>query len=218
MMNSRFPPSSSCCGRSSCVVHSPWRCLPDAALPARDNNCPHPVSGVNLNELFGVPEQLVAACGGPTVGEHWRPFVGYFGAEASDAVYPPGYVPLHASPVDDVLAKLSIKVVTDGGTRQEKTYTFAPSDEDAFRTDVTLHDINPANPDLPGFIVIPRMAPLSPGHHTAEMFWVQSAQHCDGLSTEEAESCLPAGEHALGVRSFDVSIPEPVAELSLGCD
>lgn len=179
-------------------------------LPSRENNCVHPVTGVNLNELFGVPEQLVAACGGPTVGEHWRPFIGYFGAEASDAMYPPGYVPLHASPVDDILAKVTIKVVTDGGTSQQKTYTFSPTDEDAFRTDLTLHDINPANPDLPGFIVIPRMAPLKPGHHTYEIIWVQSAPHCDGTSTE-AESCLPAGEHPQGLRSFDVSIPEPAA-------
>lgn len=182
-----------------------------AAQPTRDNNCVHPLSGVNLNELFGVPEQLVAACGGPTVGEGWRPFTGYFGAETSDAVYPPGYVPLHASPVDDALAKVSIKVVTDGGTRQEQTYTFTPSDEDAFRTDVTIHDINPANLDLPGFIIIPRMAPLSLGHHTYQMFWVQTAEHCDGTSMIEAESCLPAGEHAMSQRAFDVSIPEPAA-------
>jgi hypothetical protein len=182
-----------------------------AVLPSRENACVHPVTGVDLNELFGVPEQLVTACGGPTVGEHWRPFAFYFGAEASDAVYPPGYVPLHASPVDDVLAKLTITVVTDGGTRQEKTHTFTPSDEDAFRTDLTVHDINPAFPDLPGFILIPRMAPLSLGHHTYQFFWVFTAQHCDGLSTDEAESCLAAGEHALSLRSFDVSLPDPVS-------
>lgn len=181
-----------------------------AGLPTRDNDCLHPVTGVNLNELFGVPEQLVAACGGPTAGEHWRPFVGYVGAEASDAVYPPGYVPLHGSPVDDVLAKTLIRVVVDGGTRQEKTYTFSPSDTDAFRTDLTIHDINPANPDLPEFIVIPRMAPLSVGHHTYQLIWALSAAHCDGLSTEEAESCLPAGDNPLSLRPFDVSVPEPV--------
>jgi hypothetical protein len=67
-------------------------------------------------------------------------------------------------------------VVTDGGTSQQKTNTFSPTEDDAFRTDLTLHDINPANPDLPGFIVIPRMAPLSPGHHTYEIIWVQSAR------------------------------------------
>jgi hypothetical protein len=179
-----------------------------AAPPTRENNCAHPVTGVNLNELFGVPEQLVYACGGPTVGEYWRPFVGYIGAEASDAVYPPGYVPLHASPVDDVLAKTSsIQVVTDGGTRLEQTYSFSPTDEDAFHYDLTIHEINPAFPDLPGFIVIPRMAPLSRGHHTVQLFWVLTAQHCDGISTEEAESCLPAGANPLALVPFDVSIP-----------
>ncbi|HET9020282.1 MAG TPA: hypothetical protein VFN34_00235 [Ornithinibacter sp.] len=183
----------------------------DAPKPTRDNTCLHPVTGVNLNELFGVPEQLVTACGGPTVGEHWRPFIAYFGAEASKAVYPQGYVPLYPSPVDDILAKLTITVVVDGGTRQEKSYSFSPTDEDAFRTDLTLHDINPANPDLPGFIVIPRMAPLSLGHHTYEFLWVQSAPHCDGTSTDEDAACLPAGEHPQGLRPFDVSIPEPVA-------
>jgi hypothetical protein len=187
--------------------------LPPAsgALPDRENNCLHPVSGFNLNELFGVPEQLVAACGGPVVGEHWRPFLGYFGAEASDAVYPPGYVPLYPNPVDDILAKVTLKVVTDGGTRQEKTFTFSPADHDAFRTDLTIHDINPANPDLPGFIMIPRMPPLSPGHHTYELIWVQVAPHCDGTSTDLEASCLPAGEYPQGLRSFDVSLPGPAA-------
>jgi hypothetical protein len=191
------------------VVASPA----SGALPERENNCLHPVTGVNLNELFGVPEQLVAACGGPVVGEHWRPFLGYFGADPADAVYPPGYVPLYPSPVDDALAKVSIKVVTDGGTRQERTFTFSAADHDAFRTDVTLHDINPANPDLPGFIMIPRMAPLGPGHHTYEISWVQSAAHCDGTSTDEQSSCLTAGEYPQGVRSFDVSLPEPSAAI-----
>lgn len=179
-----------------------------AAGSDRANSCRHPVSGVNLNQLFGVPEQLVAACGGPTAGERWRPFLGYFGAEASDAVYPIGYVPSYPSPVDDALSKASVRVVTDGGTRQEKTYTFAPSAGDAFRADVTLHDINPANAHLPGFIVIPRMAPLSPGTHTYQVIWVQSARHCDGLSTVEDESCLPAGEYPQGLRSFQVFVPE----------
>ena len=102
-------------------------------------------------------------------------------------------------------------MVTDGGTRLERTYTFSPTDEDAFHYDVTIHDINPATfPDLPGFIVIPRMAPLSRGHHTVQLFWVLTAQHCDGISTEEAESCLPAGANPLALVPFDVSIPEPV--------
>jgi hypothetical protein len=177
--------------------------------PTRDNNCVHP-SGVSFNELFDVPEQFVnPVCTGLTAGEHWRPTTSYFGAEIADAVYPPGYVPLHANPVDDVLAKTTIKVVIDGGTSQEQAYTFVPSDE-AFRTDVRIHDLNPAFPDLPGFFIIPRMAPLGPGHHTHELIWILSAQHCDGVTTDEAVSCLPAGEESVFVRPADVAIPEPV--------
>ena len=183
-----------------------------AALPTRDNNCVHP-SGVSLNELFGVPEQFVAPiCEGLTAGEYWRPIMNYFGADGSDAVYPPGYVPLHANPVDDILAKVTIKVVIDGGTRRQKTYTFSPTDEDAFRTDVRVHELNPAFPDIPSFFIMPRMAPLSVGHHTYEFVWVQSAPHCDGTSTDESASCLPAGEFSVsGAHPVEVSIPEPVA-------
>jgi hypothetical protein len=183
-----------------------------AALPTRDNNCVHPSSGISLNELFSVPEQFVGPiCTGLTAGEHWRAIMSYFGAEASDAIYPQGYVPLYANPVDDILAKVTVKVVIDGGTSQHKTYTFTPPDEDTFRTDVRIHDLNPAFPDLPSFFIMPRMAPLSAGHHTYQFIWVQSAAHCDGVSTDPEVSCLPAGEFPGPLRSADVSIPEPVA-------
>jgi hypothetical protein len=178
-----------------------------AERPTRDSNCVHPSSGVSFNELFGVPEQFVnPICPGLTAGEHWRPTISYFGADASTAVYPPGYVPLYANPVDDILAKVTLVVVIDGGTSQQKTYTFFPTDADAFRTDVRIHDLNPAFPDIPSFFIIPRMAPLSPGHHTHQLIWVQSAPHCDGLSADE-DSCLPAGAFPVNVRAADVAIP-----------
>jgi len=180
-----------------------------AARPTKVNNCLHPTSGISFNELFGVPEQFALPfCEGFTTGEHWRPIMNYFGADASDAVYPPGYVPLHPSPVDDILAKVTVKVVVDGGTRQQKTYTFSPTDHDAFRTDVRVHELNPAFPDIPSFFIMPRMAPLSAGTHTYEFVWVQSAPHCDGLSTDPDISCLPAGEFSVsGAHRVDVSIP-----------
>jgi hypothetical protein len=183
-----------------------------AAQPTRVNNCVHPISGISLNEFFGVPEQFVSRiCEGPTVGEHWRPIMNYFGAEAADAVYPPGYVPLHAAPVDDILAKVTIKVVIDRGTRQQKTYGFSPTDRDTFRTDHRVHELNPNFPDLPSFFIMPRMAPLSRGHHTYEIIWVQSAAHCDGISTDPDISCLPAGESPAAGGPVDFSLPKPVA-------
>lgn len=177
--------------------------------PTRDNNCVHPSSGISLNELFSVPEQFVhPICGGGlTAGEHWRPVWSYFGADGANAVYPQGYVPLYPNPMDDILAKVTIMVVIDGGTSQQKSYTFLPTDADTFRTDVRIHDLNPAFPDIPSFFVIPRMAPLSAGHHTYQFFWVQSAAHCDGMSTDEAKSCLPAGAFPSTVRPVDVALP-----------
>src|SRR5215217_265513 len=80
------------------------------------NNCVHPTSGVSLNELFDVPEQFVGPiCTGLSAGEHWRAIVGDYEAETADAVYPPGYVPLYANPIDDILAKTTINVVIDLG-------------------------------------------------------------------------------------------------------
>jgi hypothetical protein len=103
-------------------------------------------------------------CSGLTAGEHWRPSAIYTGAAAADAIYPPAYTPLHAEPVDDFLSKLTITVVVDGGTAWERTYTFSAAE--AVRTHVRLVQLNPAAPDLPTVFVIPRMSPLSVGHHS----------------------------------------------------
>jgi hypothetical protein len=187
----------------------PFSATASAQRPTRDNNCVHP-SGISLNDLFGVPEQFVhhLICRDQlTAGEHWRPLQSYFGAEASNAVYPEGYVPLYASPVDDILAKVALQVVIDGGTSQQKTYTFFPTDADTFRTDLRIHDLNPAFPDIPSFFIIPRMAPLSPGQHTYQLIWVQSAEHCDGVSVDYSTSCLPAGAFPLRLRSVNVAVP-----------
>ena len=119
-----------------------------------------------------------------------------------------------ANPVDDILAKLTIKVVIDGGTRHQKTSTFSPTDEDAFRTDVRIHDVNPAFPDIPSFFIMPRMKPLNLGHHTYDFIWVLSAPHCDGISADFDVSCLPAGEFPTGVLPVDVSTTTRVAASS----
>ena len=153
-------------------------------------------TGVDLNELFGVPEQFHHhVCPEElSAGEHWRPFVPWITQNGVDSVYPPGYMPSRPQPVDDFVAKLTVKVVTDGGTRQEKDYVFSPAA--AVRTDVSLDqlDPDPEAPPLPMAVTMPRMAALSVGEHTYEVTWVLSAQHCDGASMVVEESCLPAGE------------------------
>jgi hypothetical protein len=40
----------------------------------------------------------------------------------------------------------------------------------------------------------PSLRPLKAGPHTSTVFFRLSAQHCDGLGTDPAANCLPAGE------------------------
>ena len=57
-------------------------------------------SGVDLNELFGVPEQFHHfLCRELSAGEHWRPFVSWITDDGVDSVYPAGYVPLRPLPL-----------------------------------------------------------------------------------------------------------------------
>jgi hypothetical protein len=153
-------------------------------------------TGVDLNELFEVPEQFqhFACPADLSAGEHWRPFVIWITENGVDSVYPPGYVPSRPEPVDDFVSKLTVKVVTDAGTRQEKTYVFSPAA--AVRTDVRFDQLegDPEAPPLPMAVTMPRMKPLSVGEHTFEVTWVLSAQHCDGAFAVVEQSCLPAGE------------------------
>ena len=150
-------------------------------------------SGVDVNELFGVPEQFHHfLCRELSAGEHWRPFVSWIAGDGVDSVYPAGYVPLRPLPIEDFVAKLTVKVVTDGGTPQQKTYVFSPAA--AVRTDITLDQLEPDAPPLGLAVTMPRMKPLSVGAHTYEVTWVLSAQHCDGFGTVVEENCLPAGE------------------------
>ena len=135
---------------------------------------------------------ITSSAGELSAGEHWRPFVSWITDDGVDSVYPAGYVPLRPLPIEDFVAKLTVKVVTDGGTDHQETYGFSPAA--AVRTDITLDQLEPDAPELSLAVTMPRMKPLSVGAHTYEVTWVLSAQHCDGFSTVVEESCLPAGE------------------------
>ena len=173
----------------------------------RDSNQCFWFSGVDLNELSGVPDQFHHFfCREPlSAGEHWRPFVTWITGDGVDSVYPAGYVPLRPRPVEDFVAKLSVKVVTDGGTLAQKTYAF--SSAEAVRTDMTLDQLEPDAPPLSMAVTMPRMQPLSVGAHTYEVTWVLSAQHCDGLGAVVEENCLPAGEIPIDGGPLTVTTP-----------
>ena len=105
-------------------------------------------SGVDLNELYGVPEQFhhLACPEGPQRRRVLAPVRYVDRGERVDSVYPPGYVPSRPQPIEDFVAKLTVKVVTDGGTPQQKTYFFSPAA--AVRTDISLDQLETRGPAL----------------------------------------------------------------------
>ena len=161
-----------------------------------DNHCTAP-NGTDLNAFYGVTDQIVnRVCTEVTAGEHWRVTSLWFGDDGTDSVYPAGYTPLQPRPRDDFLAKLTVEVVIDGGTPQQRVEVFPGSE--AVDLDFTFDQFVPGAPPYPVAVTIPRLRPLSPGEHTRELRWVLSAEHCDGLTAVREESCIPAGEVSLG--------------------
>ena len=161
-------------------------------------------SFVDLNAVFGVPEQFVC---GQTInaGEPWRPLAFWFVGPAYYAA-PPGYVPAAETPLEDLVSKLdAVKVVIDPDTKRKRTTVFTPTE--ALRTDVTLDQFDPEAPPFPMAVTLPRMQPLKVGAHTVEVVWVLDEMHCDGLGEIPADNCLPAGEVSFGRRPITVTNP-----------
>jgi hypothetical protein len=170
------------------------------AVPPPDHNCLSP-GGDNLNQLYGVRERIIGppACREAFAGEQWvRTAPGWLtAASAAVAVYPAGYTPARPDPIDDFNTKfVRARYVHDGGTRQERTFTFG---REALRTGFVTADGRPYSAP-----VSPAFHPLSVGQHTTAVYLTLSAEHCDGLGTNRGENCLPAGEFQYSVAPFQV--------------
>jgi hypothetical protein len=158
--------------------------------------------GTDLNQLFGVKERIIGppACREAFAGERWVQAAPSWvtAASASEAVYPEGYTPAKPNPIDDFNSKfVRARYVHDIGTPQEKTFTFGP--REVLRTGF----VGPDGLPFTGF-VSPVFKPLGVGQHTSTVFFTLSAEHCDGLGTNRAENCLPAGEFLYAEVPFEV--------------
>jgi hypothetical protein len=172
------------------------------------NHCVADETGVDFNELFGVSEQIINRfCLEATAGERWRTMIPWIVSPEEGAVYPDGYTPLQAAPIDDFEAKVEyVKVIVDGGTRHERVLLF--SGEEGLRSGFTFDQLEPGAPPLPTTVVLtPPLHPLSKGEHTRELIFSLSAMHCDGLSPDAELNCLPAGETTLFPRPINVVNP-----------
>lgn len=159
--------------------------------------------GVDLNVLFGVPEQFVdGPCRTVTAGEAWRPLNIWTMNVGFDAA-PPDFLPAGETPAQDLAAKLeSVKVIIDAGTRKERSVV-VPAYQ-ALRIDRTIDEYNPGESPWPMGASLPRIEGLRAGDHTVRVIWTLSAQHCDGFTDIPEYSCLPAGDTRWASRQFTV--------------
>ena len=171
-----------------------------------DNHCVSP-EGVDANELLGVSQQLFVpgACEVFEAGEFYVPMggPGVWYMNTSWEATPADYTPSAPTPLEDFTSKVrSITYVVDPGTKSERSYRFMAQDVMDVRT---VHDFFPdTGPDWPTALFLAKLPPLPAGDHKLETVIEMSARHCDGLGTDPAFNCLPAGITSMGVSPFKV--------------
>ena len=176
----------------------------DTECPSRNaptRPCLSP-EGENLNRLYRVKERIIGppACRTALAGERWvRTTPGWVtAASASTAVYPEGYTPAKADPIDDFNSKfVAARYVQDIGTPRERSFTFGR--KAVLRTGFFTEDGLPYSA-----VVSPSFRPLSVGTHTSTVYFELRAEHCDGLGTDRVSNCLPAGEFIYSEAEFEV--------------
>ena len=140
-------------------------------------------SGVDVNEVSGVSDAIVAPfCTELAAGHRWTVTSAWFMSPTFDIV-PPGFVAAGATPVEDFVAKFeAVKYVVDPGSEKERTFVFTNVEDLNIRSAGGFDIANP--------ITLGSLSPLKPGTHVVEAYFVMSALHCDGLGDSVADNCL----------------------------
>jgi hypothetical protein len=182
----------------------------DPASDTEGNHCLTP-SGVDLNTLLGVSEQILFSAGrtfclSVSSGEFYIPFSVLWNVNSAEGipgfplVYPEGYTPAKPAPIDDFISKASIEYIVD----EHKTYLFPG--EDVIKV-VPFNSVRPGNPPFLSSISVAKLHPVSVGDHTVTVILRVSAQHCDGLGTDATPgvSCLyPNVDFPIRTLNFEV--------------
>jgi hypothetical protein len=168
-----------------------------SAEPKEANQCILP-NGVDLNELYGVSEQIITPfCTQADAGQHWTVAAAWLMATSLERV-PAGFEPAGDTPLDDLVAKfVAVKYVVDPGTSQQQTFVFPKSGK--LWTGV-LDGLPAVNT-----LTFGSLRPLSIGQHVIEVYWLFNALHCDGLTADREQNCIPAGEALFREIAFEVT-------------
>ncbi len=173
-----------------------------SAKPQKENHCVVP-SGVDLNALWGVSEQIVTgtspSCSDVGSGERFRPSVIPWFLNHTFEVTPAGFEPAGATPLEDFVAKFAaVRYVIDPGTRHARSYVFTNDGNLASAMSFGFPVVNP--------LTLGTVGPLRVGSHEIETYWAFDAVHCDGFGADTGPggNCFPAGETQLPTMTFEV--------------
>jgi hypothetical protein len=170
-----------------------------------DNHCVTP-EGVDANELLGISQPLFmpGVCDVFEAGEFYVPLgSGWLNMNTFWEAVPADYTPSAPTPLQDFISKVrSMTFVVDPGTKHERSYRFTAQDIMDVRT---LHDFFPqTGPDWPVALFLAKLPPAPVGDHWVATSINMSARSCNGLGTDPAVNCLPAGITRLQVCPFTV--------------
>lgn len=148
--------------------------------------------GTDINQLHGIKERIIGppACLKAFAKERWvqvtAPWI--TAKNPHKAVYPKGYKPERAHPIDDFNAKfVYARYVIDIDTPRERSFTFGKN--------AVLRSGLHTRKGFPYSVTIsPSFKPERVGRHTTLVYFKLREEHCDGLGTDRVVNCLPAGE------------------------
>lgn len=187
-----------------------------AAVTVLPPDPPHCIApwGIDWSDVLGVTDAEIVSpfCTSVSSAHRVIPEVLWItnaatGTEGNPVVYPDGYFPAQAAPIDDFIGKLTQVryVIQPGG--QQITYPASAIERRLVVRDLFAGSGEFADSELawPTVALLGKLPALAPGNYRAEIHLVLSAQHCDGQTGSVADSCLPAGDTLAISRGFTVT-------------
>ncbi|MGH3675512.1 MAG: hypothetical protein ACRDU5_07190 [Mycobacterium sp.] len=165
-------------------------------------------NGMTLDQVYRPQVSIISPdCNQLTAGKRWSPSVPWIMNKSFEQV-PSGFATDWATPLDDFRGKLKkVEYVIDPGSPYKSNHSFP--------NDVLWVGQVPEAVGFPAVNTVSShgaLAPLPPGPHVVDVYWDLAAPHCDGFTTDQAASCLPAGETLVRQMTFDVVAPEGPAD------
>jgi hypothetical protein len=159
--------------------------------------------GIDWNDVLDVENAAIVVqfCPKIRASDPYIPEVLWFtntedGIEGEPVLYPPGYTPRDKAPTRDFVHKLvGVRYVVQPGN-QEHTFRASTIEKGMVLRDLFegSGEFTPPQMALPATSLLGELPPLPPGIYSADIHFIMSDTHCDGLTADFAKSCLPPGD------------------------